>query len=549
MKLPELFKIKKTRWFDKDGNRVKATTRGARKKLEKSKDWYADIPAIESPQERIDRRRHGQKKRERTRVKLCQNKRAAKEMLRQIIEAAEKEAAGIVDYMSITQQSLGKLLDRYRDHLQSKGDSAEYVELVFARIETIFDGCRFVKLGDLNAEAVANWLHKQRQEQVVQTYQVRGTAKSYREIADKFNVKERTVTYWKQHGAPIVPRGKTNLSELSSWYNARTSRSMGAATSNHYVTAMRGFGKWLVKKAKATRDNPFEFLEKIDAGTDVRKARRVLDSSDFSKLIESAQRSNRMFRELSGTDRAMIYLLAANTGLRASEIASLGRDSFHFDSQPAFVVVSAAYTKNSKYAKLPLREDLVDSFRSYLENLDSTRVVWPGTWSDDGAEMIRVDLAEAEIEYSDSEGRDFDFHALRHQFITDLGKAGVPLVATQKLARHSKPELTANVYTHLSLQDNAAAVEKLARTPIAKLLTGNCQPEGDFGPAHGPAEKADWADLSREPTNLENLLAQEKSPENTVFPGVFGSDADGTRTRNLRIDSRKYRGLLTRKTR
>jgi hypothetical protein len=29
----------------------------------------------------------------------------------------------------------------------------------------------------------------------------------------------------------------------------------------------------------------------------------------------------------------------------------------------------------------------------------------------------------------------------------------------------------------------------------------------------------------------------KKAPRNTVFPGLSSSDADGTRTRNLRIDS------------
>jgi ABC-type glutathione transport system ATPase component len=34
-----------------------------------------------------------------------------------------------------------------------------------------------------------------------------------------------------------------------------------------------------------------------------------------------------------------------------------------------------------------------------------------------------------------------------------------------------------------------------------------------------------------------NSFAHEKTPRNTGFHGVFLSDADGTRTRNLRIDS------------
>ena len=82
--------------------------------------------------------------------------------------------------------------------------------------------------------------------------------------------------------------------------------------------------------------------------------------------------------------------------------------------------------------------------------------------------MIRIDLAGAGIEYTDANGDDFDFHALRHQFISDLAKAGVSLRVTQELARHSKPELTANIYTHLSAKDTVSELEKSANVPTGK---------------------------------------------------------------------------------
>ena len=41
----------------------------------------------------------------------------------------------------------------------------------------------------------------------------------------------------------------------------------------------------------------------------------------------------------------------------------------------------------------------------------------------------------------------------------------------------------------------------------------------------------------RRKRHCPNRPGHEKTPENTGFSGVFGSDADGTRTRNHRIDS------------
>ena len=97
-------------------------------------------------------------------------------------------------------------------------------------------------------------------------------------------------------------------------------------------------------------------------------------------------------------------------------------------------------------------EQFCHRFENHRENLRSA-IRNPGSWADVGSEMIQKDLTEAELPYTDKQGRDFDFHALRHQFITCLSRAGVSLKAAQELARHSKPELTASTYTHLTIKD------------------------------------------------------------------------------------------------
>src|SRR3954464_8049079 len=77
--------------------------------------------------------------------------------------------------------------------------------------------------------------------------------------------------------------------------------------------------------------------------------------------------------------------------------------------------------------------------------------------------MLRADLADAGIPYV-VEGPDgplhADFHALRHSYITALGRGGVDLRTAQQLAGHSTPVLTAR-YSHRHLDDLAGAVEKL----------------------------------------------------------------------------------------
>jgi integrase len=196
----------------------------------------------------------------------------------------------------------------------------------------------------------------------------------------------------------------------------------------------------------------------------------------FSAFIEAA-RNGRPFRGMSGADRTLIYLTSANTGLRASELASLTPRSFDCatPSLTPSLTVQAAYSKRRRKDVLPLRADVAALLREYVKGRPAAKPLWPGTWPDVGAEMIRVDLAAAGIPYTDEEGRVYDFHALRHQFISNLARAGVHPKLAQDLARHSDINLTMNAYTHLELQDRAGALEKLPAIPGAP---GNGQREG-----------------------------------------------------------------------
>src|SRR5690606_7857636 len=65
----------------------------------------------------------------------------------------------------------------------------------------------------------------------------------------------------------------------------------------------------------------------------------------------------------------------------------------------------------------------------------------------------------------DEEGCIVDFHSLRVTFITRMARAGVPMATAQRLARHSTPLLTFNVYTRLGSQDEQMAIASLPALP------------------------------------------------------------------------------------
>jgi len=57
-----------------------------------------------------------------------------------------------------------------------------------------------------------------------------------------------------------------------------------------------------------------------------------------------------------------------------------------------------------------------------------------------------LDLAAAEIDLIDKDGNEIYFHSLRNSYISYLANSNTPPKVVQKLARHSDPRLTFNVY-------------------------------------------------------------------------------------------------------
>jgi len=62
----------------------------------------------------------------------------------------------------------------------------------------------------------------------------------------------------------------------------------------------------------------------------------------------------------------MLYVMAAYTGLRASELASLAESSLNLTTGVPTAVVSAAYSKRRRNDVQPLRPDLADMISVWL---------------------------------------------------------------------------------------------------------------------------------------------------------------------------------------
>jgi integrase len=284
------------------------------------------------------------------------------------------------------------------------------------------------------------------------------------------------------------------------WLTLRTAETMSARTRNAYRKAWVVFGNWCVESGRLTA-NPFLKLPKANVNADRRRQRRALTEDELQKLLAVAHtrpmnarltvnRGNRKgepgakltpeFRERlerEGRERALIWKTLVTTGLRKNELASLTVGQLRLADSP-HIELRAADEKNRKGAFLPLRADVADDLRDWLqEKLELAQaeacdngVTIPTTLPGDTplfavpvhlARALKADLKAAGIPHTDDRGFVVDAHALRGTFATLLAKGGTNPRIVQELMRHSDPRLTANVYTTLRLTDTRGALDSL----------------------------------------------------------------------------------------
>jgi len=362
------------------------------------------------------------------RISLSPDKRAAQKMLSDILANVELRRSGLDDpFNEANQKPIWRHLSDFEYHLKSKNSTASYIRLTITRVRRCCEACSWIEIQDIEAFAVELFL--------------------------------------------VDLREKNGLS---------------IETSNHYLRAIKSFAKWLVRNRRL-QSNPLESLATLNAATDRRHDRRSLSPEEFDMIYRIAKEGPPS-SGLTGPDRAMLYMLAAWTGLRRGEIASLTRKSFRLTAKPPTVRVEAAYSKHRRADVLILHHDLVESLQDWLSACEpeENETLFPLTKLSGTdrytSKMLKFDLqsartfwlAEAEDErereqreksdfllYKDSRGRFADFHALRHTFITNLVKANVSPKVAQSLARHSDIRLTMDLYSHIAQEEQAEAIKTL----------------------------------------------------------------------------------------
>lgn len=339
------------------------------------------------------------------RKKVGKDKRAALAYLAKVEDAAMRERLGLAPAPSTDarQTPLDTLKTDYLAVLASKDTSAAYRQNVSDHLDRIFAGCSWYLFADMTPDSLLRYLASRRDE-----------------------------------------------------------HDTGLATLNGYIRSAKGFAKWLAKQLRTT--SPLADVSPYPEAVDRRRSKRILTDAEFALLIEAAERCPaRGDAAFAGPARAMLYRVAAYTGLRASELATLTPQHFTLDTSPPVVTVAARDAKGKREEPIPLPARLVPILREWFKDKNPTARLWPGRWAEvrQQIQWIKRDVKRAGIAKTDARGRTVTFHSLKRRYVMGLIAAGAKPNELRRLARHRDIRTTLGYYTDENLPDLAKLTDKL----------------------------------------------------------------------------------------
>ena len=321
-------------------------------------------------------------------------------------------------------------------------------------------------------EHVENW-------QAFLVHQGRTTQQADQQYARvKRAFSEARFKYWRQiHASQLLStiNAMHKLQQTSRGY-IDTGKPISPRTKRHYLKACKQFASWMLRDGQVTA-NPLQYLA-ADIPVETQNPRRPLTQEEIPVLLNYVKNA-KPIQSMTGWERALVYRLAMETGLRANELRNLNHLSF--SKTRLTIGVDAKHTKNRKGAIQPVKPATMELIQQHLLLKAPDAPVFRLPKSN-LSRVFRKDVKEARIawiqeakgspkEYRRRIESDFlklktkagklDFHALRHTFGSLLAANDVHPKTAQKLMRHSDVNLTMNIYTHIQESEIQAAVNDL----------------------------------------------------------------------------------------
>jgi integrase len=266
-------------------------------------------------------------------------------------------------------------------------------------------------------------------------------------------------------------------------------------TVNQETGALKALLNWAAACGLIAR-NPIAALKPLPSGkAHEKRPRRALLAQEIETLLEAAERIDRHMAAYHAAERSIrqgrgkafeekerrphvpqgpLWRAFVFTGARWGELTATVWGDVDLGNRA--VTLRPASTKSKKGRTIPLLDTVVEDLVGLRDVHEKVLGREPGpadfVFLGPRGKPVRRSyrralyrfeelLKETGIPRTDEMGRGVDIHSLRHTFCSELGRAGVGLTQAQALMGHSTPVLTANLYTHLGIEDLRGAMDKL----------------------------------------------------------------------------------------
>lgn len=179
----------------------------------------------------------------------------------------------------------------------------------------------------------------------------------------------------------------------------------GARTRNIYLSSAKAFFNWALSLNLMSVD-PTATIRKVQECRDIRRSRRALTETEFTKLLEVAK--------MDSAERALVYKLAAYTGLRRGELRQLRWHDFKIGCNKPLIIIGKFNSKSDRRQWLPIWADLeadLLAWRKISKRVNGSDPVVRVPVNT--AKRMKGDLAAAGIEYKIEDSKQADFDGLR----------------------------------------------------------------------------------------------------------------------------------------
>lgn len=295
---------------------------------------------------------------------------------------------------------------------------------------------------------------------------------------------------WRRAGDITAPSCLKALAELERTPGpGSAAKGRGVQTRNHYLSHAKQLTRWLATPSVGRlAADPLAGLKPVSVEGHERHRRRCPSSEEIRLLFGWLHAAGCPGRNgMTGPHRALMYEVTMCSGYRAGEVRGLTRAHFGPAWETVRLAAAGAGADKARRRRAPmplpswLSEKLAaweaaggalfaaasekNAGRFLKADLGLARKAWVASAQKPAERAAREASPTLRNRVDGLDGPEFfDFHSLRHWYITRIGEvAGIDPLTLQTLSRHSDPRLTLERYGHARGDRARRAVEGLPR--------------------------------------------------------------------------------------